>query len=263
MIAAVPAGTIRVFEHRLLEYKRIWRGTVFNSFLTPVLFLASMGIGLGGYVDSAGSNVLGGVRYIEFLGPGLLAATAMQVGTFEATFPILGGFIWHRIFHAMHATPIEPRDIAVGSIAWIGFRLILVCSVFTGVLVAFGAVRSPLIVLAIPVAVLTGLSFATFVAAFSATQRQMTKFNYIFRFLIQPLFLFSGTFFPIEQLPAFLQPIAWLTPVFHGVALARGLALGTAFDAPAIFAVHAIVLVAFVGVGLWLNVKAVQRRLVD
>ena len=260
---SVPAGTIRVFEHRFLEYARIWRGTVFNSFLTPVLFLASMGIGLGGYVDASGSSALGGVRYIEFLGPGLLAATAMQVGTFEATFPILGGFIWHRIFHAMHATPIEPRDIAFGSIAWIGFRLLLVTSVFTVVLVLFGAVRSPLIVLAIPVALLTGLSFATFVAAFSATQRQMTKFNYIFRFLIQPLFLFSGTFFPVEQLPAWMQPIAWLTPVFHGVALARGLALGTAFDSPAIFAVHAIVLVAFVVVGMWLTVKAVERRLVE
>ena len=263
MLAIVPAGTLRVFEHRFLEYTRIWKGTVFNSFLTPVLFLASMGLGLGSYVDSSGSNALGGIRYIEFLGPGLLAATAMQVGTFEATFPILGGFIWHRIFHAMHATPIQPRDIALGSIAWIGFRLLLVTTVFTAVLVLFGAVRSPLIVLAIPVALLTGLSFATFVAAFTATQRQMTKFNYIFRFLIQPLFLFSGTFFPVEQLPAWMQPIAWLTPIYHGVALSRGLALGTAFENPAIFVVHALVLVAFVAVGTWLTIRNTERRLVD
>ena len=262
MIAINPAGTLRVFEHRLLEYKRVWRGTLFNSFLTPVLFLASMGIGLGGYVDASGSNVLGGVRYIEFLGPGLLAATAMQAGTFEATFPILAGFIWDRMFHAMYATPISPRDMAIGCIAWIAFRLTLITTVFTAVLVAFGAVRSPLIVLAIPVSILTGLSFSTFVAAFSATQRQMTKFNYIFRFLIQPLFLFSGTFFPIEQLPAFLQPVAWLTPIYHGVALARGLALGTAFENPAIFVVHAVVLVAFVVVGMWLVIRLFERRLV-
>ena len=262
MLAVVPAGTLRVFEHRLLEYKRIWRGTLFNSFLTPVLFLASMGLGLGGYVDSAGSNVLGGLRYIEFLGPGLLAATAMQVGTFEATFPILGGFIWDRMFHAMHATPISPRDVAFGSIAWIAFRLTLVTTVFAFVLVLFGGVRSVLIVLAIPVAVLTGLAFATFVAAFSATQRVMTRFNYIFRFLIQPLFLFSGTFFPVEQLPVWLQPVAWLTPVFHGVALARGLALGTAFENPAIFVVHAVILVGFVLVGMWLVIRLFERRLV-
>jgi len=261
-VAFVPAGTIRVFEHRALEYSRVWRATLFNSFLTPVLFLASMGLGLGTYVDSAGSTVLGGVRYIEFLGPGLLAATAMQVGTFEATFPILGGFIWNRVFHAMHATPISPRDVALGSLGWIAFRLLIVTTVFTVVLVGFGAVRSPLIVLAIPVGLLTGLAFATFVAAFSATQRVMTKFNYIFRFVIQPLFLFSGTFFPIEQLPGFLQPVAWLTPVFHGVALARGLALGTAFESPALFVIHAVVLVGFVLVGTWLAVRAVERRLV-
>ncbi len=252
----------RVFEHRALQYRRVWRGTVFNSFLTPVLFLASMGLGLGGYVDSAGSDVLGGVRYIEFLGPGLLAATAMQVGTFEATFPILGGFVWNRVFHAMHATPIDPRGIALGSLAWIGSRVLVVTAIFTVVLVLFGAARSPLIVLAVPVALLTGLAFAGFVAAFSATQRQMTKFNYIFRFGIQPLFLFSGTFFPIEQLPGVLQPLAWLTPVYHGVALARGLALGTALEAPLMALVHAAVLVAFVALGTWLTVRAVERRLV-
>lgn len=257
-----PTGAIRVFEHRALQYSRIWRGTLFNSFLTPVLFLASMGLGLGGFVDSSGSSILGGVRYIEFLGPGLLAATAMQVGSFEATFPILGGFVWNRIFHAMHATPIRPRDVALGSLAWIAFRLVIVTSVFTLVLVAFGAVRSPLIVLAIPVAILTGMAFASFIAAFSATQRQMTKFNYIFRFGIQPLFLFSGAFFPVEQLPIFLQPVAWVTPVYHGVALARGLALGTALDAPLLFVVHAAVLVAYVAVGTWLTVRLVERRLV-
>jgi lipooligosaccharide transport system permease protein len=113
------------------------------------------------------------------------------------------------------------------------------------------------------VSVLTGLAFATFVAAFSATQRVMTKFNYIFRFLIQPLFLFSGTFFPVEQLPGWLQPVAWLTPVFHGVALARGLALGTAFENPAIFVVHAAILGAFVVVGMWLVIRLFERRLVD
>ena len=252
----------RVFEHRALQYRRVWRGTVFNSFLTPVMFLASMGLGLGSYVDSSGSAMLGGVRYIEFLGPGLLAATAMQIGTFEATFPILGGFVWNRVFHAMHATPIDPRGIALGSLAWIGSRVLIVTGIFLVVLVMFGAARSPLIVLALPVALLTGMAFAGFIAAFSATQRQMTKFNYIFRFGIQPLFLFSGTFFPIEQLPAVIQPIAWLTPTYHGVALARSLALGTALDDPIAALVHAVVLAGFVVLGAWLTVIAVRRRLV-
>jgi lipooligosaccharide transport system permease protein len=261
-VSFATAGTLRVYEHRALQYRRVWRGTIFNSFLTPVLFLASMGLGLGGYVDSAGSSLLGGVRYLEFLGPGLLAATAMQVGAMESTFPILGGFIWNRIFHSMHATPIQPRDIAFGNLAWIATRLLIVTSVFTLMLVLFGAARSPLIVLAVPVAILTGLAFASFIAAFSATQRQMTKFNYIFRFGIQPLFLFSGAFFPIEQLPGFIQPLAWLTPVYHGVALARGLALGTVADAPLLALLHLGVLVAFVAAGTWLTIRFIARRLV-
>src|SRR2546422_4800524 len=91
----------------------------------------------------------------------------------------------------------------------------------------FGAAASPLIVLGIPAAALTGMAFATPIAAFAATQRTPEKFNAIFRFGITPLFLFSGTFYPVESLPSFIQPLAWITPLYHGVALARGLSLGT------------------------------------
>lgn len=113
----------------------------------------------------------------------------------------------------MYATPLSPRDIALGNLAWMAIRIAMIASVFTLVIVAFGAAHSPLVVLGIPVAVLTGMAFAAPIAAFSATQRNPNRFNVIFRFGITPLFLFSGTFFPIESLPGFLQPIAWLTPV--------------------------------------------------
>jgi lipooligosaccharide transport system permease protein len=252
----------RVFEHRALEYRRNFRGTVVTSFLNPVLFLASMGLGLGGYVDSAGGIGDGSVRYIEFLGPGLLAATAMQVGVFDSTFPIMGGFVWNRIFHAMHATPISPRGIALGSLAWTTARIALVTAVFTLVLALFGAARSPLLVLALPVAILTGMAFAGFVTAYAATLSRMEPFNYIFRFGVQPLFLFSGTFFALDQLPWFLQAVAWLTPVAHGVALARGLALGSAAAEPLVALGHLAVIGAFVVVGAWLTVRAVERRMV-
>lgn len=252
----------RVFEHRALEYRRNFRGTVVTSFLNPVLFLASMGLGLGGYVDAAGGIGDGAVRYIEFLGPGLLAATAMQVGVFDSTFPILGGFVWNRIFHAMHATPITPRGIAIGSLAWTTARIALVATIFTVVLALFGAARSPLLVLALPVSILTGLAFAGFVTAFAATRQRMESFNYIFRFGVQPLFLFSGTFFALEQLPWFLQAVAWLTPIAHGVALARDLALGTAAADPLLALVHLAVILGYVAVGVWLTIRAVERRMV-
>jgi lipooligosaccharide transport system permease protein len=128
--------------------------------------------------------------------------------------------------------------------------------------VLFGAASSPLIVLAVPVAVLTGMAFAGPIAAFSATQRTMEKFNAVFRFGITPLFLFSGTFFPVESLPLFLQPVAWLTPLYHGVALSRGLSLGTAGEESALMVVHLLVLVGFIVVGAWATTRTVERKLV-
>jgi lipooligosaccharide transport system permease protein len=206
--------------------------------------------------------MLGGVPYLAFLAPGLLVATCMQSASFEATFPIIGGLVWNRIFHAMYATPISARDIALGNLLWIAVRLTLIATVFTAVITLFGAAISPLVVLAIPVAVLTGMAFATLIAAFSATQRTPEKFNAVFRFGITPLFLFSGTFFPVESLPTLVQPIAWATPLYHGVELARGLSLGTIGEAPFLALVHLAVLVAFTLVGTRAAIRTIDARLV-
>jgi len=257
-----PSGIARVFEYRLLGYRRTYRSSIFNSFVGPALFLAAMGVGLGTYVDASATAALGGVSYLAFLAPGLLAATAMQSASFEATFPIMGGLVWNRVYHAMYATPIRPKDIALGNLAWIAFRVLLISCVFVLVTALFGAAASPLIVLAIPAAVLTGMAFAGPIAAFSATQRTVEKFNAVFRFGITPLFLFSGTFFPVESLPTFLQVVAWFTPLYHGVALCRGLALGTAAEEPLLMLAHTAILVAFAAVGAWATVRMFERKLV-
>ncbi len=252
----------RVFEHRFLQYRRTFRASIFSSFLTPVLFLAAMGLGLGSYVDTDANPALGGISYLAFLAPGLLASTCMQSAAFEAAFPIMSGLNWTRVFHAMYATPISGRDITLGNIAWIGVRMLLIATIFTIVIILFGAAVSPWIVAAIPVAALTGLAFATPIMAFTATQRTPEKFNAVFRFGITPLFLFSGTFFPVEQLPVPLQVVAWLTPSYHGVALTRDLALGTAGDDPLIEAIHLLVLLAFTVVGTVIAVRLISRKLV-
>ena len=124
----------RVLEHRALQYARTFRASVFTSFLSPVLFLTAMGIGLGTYVDRSGtaSQALGGLTYVQFLAPGLLAATAMQSAAFEATFPIMGGLTWQKTFHAMYATPLSPYAIAFGQIAWIATRATRVGSCIRG-----------------------------------------------------------------------------------------------------------------------------------
>lgn len=261
--APVSTGIWHVFEHRWLQYRRSYRASIFSSFLTPVLFLAAMGLGLGSYVDSSSTGGLGGMSYLAFLAPGLLAATCMQSAAFEAAFPIMAGLEWTRVFHAMHATPIGARDIALGNVAWITARMLLVATVFTIVIVAFGAATSPLIVLAIPAAALTGLAFATPIMAFAATQKTPSKFNAIFRFGITPLFLFSGTFYPVESLPIYLQPLAWITPLWHGVSLARGLSLGTIGADPLMALIHLAVLLGFTAVGTWFAVRTVNANLVQ
>ncbi len=255
------AGALHVFEHRAYAYRRAFRGSLFSSFVNPALFLTAMGLGLGGIVNARSPAAFGGITYIQFLAPGLLAGSAMQQGFFEASFPVMRGLVWNRTFHAMHATPIGAQAVAVGTLAWIAFRLALVSAVFMLVAWVFGAVASPMVVLGIPAAVLTGLAFAGGMGAYMATQRRPDKFSAIFRWLITPLFLFSGTFFPIDSLPAQIRPIAWLSPLWHGVELTRAASLGTLLDDPWAALAHLTVLVALVAVGGWLFIRNVERKL--
>jgi len=265
----MPAGSptwttmTRVLEHRVVQYRRTFRASIFGSFVSPALFLTAMGLGLGGYVSGSTTQSFEGATYLQFLAPGLLGAALMQTAASESMFPILGGLQWNRIYHAMYATPIRPRDIALGNICWIAIRLTLVGTVFALVTLAFGAVRTPLLlVLAVPAAVLTGLAFATPIVAFAATQRRPDMFSNIFRFGITPLFLLSGTFFPIETLPNWLQPLAWLSPLWHGVALTRSLMLGTIGDDPLLALIHLVVLGAIAIAGTFLAFRTFDRRLV-
>lgn len=257
---ATRSPALRIFEHQALVYRRVWRGTVFISFVTPVLFLAAMGLGLGAIVDAAQPGGVQGVSYLAFLAPGLLLATAMQTAAFECTWPVMAGIVWLRTYDAMLATPAAIRDIILGHLAWVTVRLTMIASVFIGVMFAFGAVSSPLAVLAIVPAILTGLAFAAPITAFAATQKNDSGFNVLFRFGITPLFIFSGTFFPISQLPEIIQPLAYLTPLYHGVALARDLALGTLEPVSAAF--HVVVLLAFIVAGYLAAMWTFRRRLV-
>ena len=257
----VLTSTARVLEFDAAVYRRVWRGGLVTTFLSPVLFLASMGFGLGRFVDQAGTAAatLGGVPYAAWLAPGLLAAQAMQTGGFAVTYPIMGRIRWDRIYHGMLATPITIPGIVVGELAWVGLRLAFASTVFLGVMAVFGLVLSPLAILAIPVAVLTGLAFAAPIIAFTATQQNDQGFNAIFRFGLTPLFLFSGTFFPISQLPELIRPLAWLTPLWHGVEVIRGLTLGQVD--PVLAVIHLVILAGFVVVGTLVALVTFRRAL--
>ncbi|CAA9261622.1 MAG: Efflux ABC transporter, permease protein [uncultured Acidimicrobiales bacterium] len=255
-------AALRQAEHELTQYRRVWRSSVFTSTLTPLLFLAAMGLGLGQAIDGnggSGAAALGGVRYLSFLAPGLLAAMAMQLAAGESLWPVQGGFSWHRFFHASAATPLRPFDIFLGWIIWVTARLVISAVLFVAVAASFGVVASPLGVLAVPAAALTGLAFAAPITAFTATQVRETSFPLIMRFGVMPLFLFSGAFFPVSQLPTGLQLLARLTPLWHGVDLCRSLMLGTVDIGSAL--VHLAVLAAFAGAGMAWGASTFTRRL--
>jgi|CXWL01.1.fsa_nt_gi lipooligosaccharide transport system permease protein len=221
-------AAFRIVQRNALVYRRVWRGSLFFNFLQPSLFLVSMGLGLGALVGRGGATFPGGVSFLAFLAPGLLASTCMQTATFESSFPIMGKMTWRRNYDAMCATPVRVIDIVLGELLWIALRLLMVATAFAIVLVAFGVARGLAVIPAVVAAVLTGLAFSAVIIAYAATiTNGSTNFNAMFRFVITPLFLFSGVFFPITRLPWALQLLARFTPLYHGVELVRGLVLHT------------------------------------
>lgn len=250
----------RVFLYWLSAYRRTWMGSAVSSFLAPLLYLGAMGFGLGALVDRGGGGALGAVPYVAFVAPGVLAATAMQTGAGESSYPVMGAVKWQRQYHAMLAAPLGPVDIVLGHAAFVVLRIALACAAFTAVAAVLGALRSPLALLAMPVAVLCGAAHVPAVMAFAAKQENDGNFALLFRFGILPMFLFSGTFFPVEQLPGWLRPLAWLTPLWHGTTAARQLSLGT----PDWLAVagHCAYLLVWVAAGMAVAVRVFTRRLV-
>lgn len=258
---AGPSPIARQYDYWATAYRRTWKGSVISSFLMPLLYLAAMGVGLGSFVDhNAHSNALGGVSYLEFIAPGLLAATAMQTAVGESTYPIMGKIKWNFVFHAMAATPLRIRDIVVGQLAFIAFRVVTTCAVFLAVIAAFGAIQSPLGVLCLPVALLVGLAFAGPVFAVATRLENDSGFATIFRFGVIPMFLFSGAFFPVTQLPDGIEWLAYVTPLWHGVAMARDFSLGVAALWPTLG--HVAYLLLWAGAGTWLAARGLTPRLV-
>lgn len=255
-----PAGGwTTVTEHLLLSYRRIWLGSAISSFLTPLLYLAGMGFGLGLLVDDNSGGV-GGVPYVVFIAPGVLAATAMQVAVGETSFSVIGGIKWNRMFHGMLATPLEAADVVLGHLAYVLIRVTTSVLLFGLVATVLGTVRSPWALLAVPVAVVCGMAFAACTFAYSARLVNDRGLTLLFRFVITPMMLFAGTFFPIDQLPGWLRPVAWVTPLWHAVDACRALSLGTATAGSVLG--HVAYVAVWLVAGYLLAVRALRRRMV-
>ena len=250
----------RYFESRALVYRRTWRGNVVTTFLNPVLYLAAMGLGLGTLVDEgAGREAVEGFAYLTYLAPGLLAATTMQTGAGDGAWPVMAGIKWTKTYEAVLATPLGIRDLVYGHVLWVAARLAFTALVFVVVMALFGAVSIGSGLIAVLPAVLTGLAFTAPVIAYTSTLRDVQGMASLFRFGIVPMFLFSGTFFPVTQLPDWLQPVAYATPLWHGVELTRGVALGIGTTWPPW--INVAYLLAFVVVGTALAVRLLGRRM--
>jgi lipooligosaccharide transport system permease protein len=250
---------LRIVQRNALVYRRVWRGSVFTSFLQPMLFLLAMGLGVGGMVEEGAAGLPGAVPFLHFLAPGLLAAACMQTSASESSWPVAGKMRWQRNYEAMVATPLGVWDLVVGELLWVGARVAVVALAFALVTMAFGAMRPQAVPLVILPGVLLGLAFSTPILAYAATLPSNGNFNVLFRFVITPLFLFSGVFVPVTNLPAALQVLAWATPLSHGVELVRGAALGT-LSSP-MWMLHVGYLMVMTVVGLVLAERTFRRRL--
>lgn len=256
---ATTGGWRAVTAHLLTQYRRIWLGSAISSFLTPLLYLAGMGYGLGLLVDRA-SGGIDGVGYLTFIAPGVLAATALQVGAGESTFPVMAAMKWVPIYFGMLASPLGVRDLVRGHQAFVLIRVSMTTTVFLGVAAALGTVRSWWGLLAAPVAVLGGMAFATCTYAYAARLQNDQGLTMLLRFVVTPMTLFAGTYFPIEQLPGWLQPVAWATPLWHAVDACRALTLGTATAGQVLG--HVAYLLLWLVAGVVVSERVLRRRLV-
>lgn len=254
------ALALRPLEFFFAQYRRVWRGTVVSSIVTPVVYLLALGVGLGKFVRTDLYFNGHPYDYLEIVAPALLATTAMQIGAFESSWPVLSAIKWSRQYHAMLAAPLRVRDLVAGHQTFIAFRIFVTVSVYLAAITAFGAVLSPLAILAIPVATLTGIAFAAPIAAWGAYTETDSSFVAIFRFGVLPLFLFSGSFFPVSSMPLFFQALAYATPLSHGIDLCRQLTLGQVVASTAL--ADLAFLVAWTVASLTLAVISYRRRLV-
>jgi len=250
----VSALVVRALERELLVYVRTWRGYAFSSFVQPLLFLSAMGIGLGGLVERGAE----GLEYLAFVAPGLLVASALMTAGAEALWPVMGGVKWMGQFNSMVTTAMTPGDVYGGLVLAAAVRALIASVAFLVVAAGLGGAPSWWPPLAVVPAVLLAATTTAILAAFSVTQQSDQHFSLVMRLGIIPLFLFSGTFFPVSQLPDALQPVVWASPLWHAVEPARDLTTGTVDVSTAL---HLVVLLALTAVALPFGVRNFARRL--
>jgi lipooligosaccharide transport system permease protein len=252
-------GAWYVAEHKIRQM-RAYLGTALATALgTPFLYLFAFGVGLATLITDNVSAVPG-VSYLQFVAPALLASAAVLVATEEYTFGVLLGLKWNLTFIAMNATPITARQIVDGLMIFVWFRMLITTVIYYVAMVVFGAVDAVGSVGAIVAGLLAGFAFSP-IAAYAATiEEDRGQFAIVQRTIILPLTLFSGTMFPLTQLPVFLQWIGWLSPLWHASELGRQFVYGPT-EPIWLSVIHVVTLIALGVLGWQLCVRIVGRRL--
>lgn len=241
---------LRLVERNIFVYRRTWYVLAAGLF-EPVLYLLSIGLGVGALVDPVAVGSGREVPYEVFVAPGMLAVSAMNGVVFDTTFNFFVKYKYSKTFDAVLATPLEVADVAVGESAWALLRSTVYATAFLLTMVALGLVQSWWAVLAVPAAVLIGFAFAGTGIAATTWMRSFVDFDYVI-LVVVPLFLFSATFFPLDRYPQALGWAVKVTPLYQGVALERALVLG---DVGWGLLLHAGYLVVMGTVGVWVATR--------
>lgn len=251
-----------VAEYRLRNMSKWFGAIVAFGLGNPVLYLLSVGIGIGALVDStSGADNPIGVPYLTFLAPALLATAAIQAAMDETTFPTMQGFIWDKSFFSMIATQLMARDIVGGILIASSIRCIFNTIIYAGVLVLFGAIPLASVPVLVFAAIFAGISFAAVMLAVTSFVKQDDGFYAIVgRFVLTPMFMFSGTFYPLESLPIYLQWVGWISPVWHATNLGRNLSYGLEVE-PWLLAVHVTFMGALLAVAMIIATRKFASRL--
>jgi lipooligosaccharide transport system permease protein len=250
---------LHVFEYWFLRYRRTWRGTIVMSVANPLLFLLGVGAGLGHLVDRHAPAQMSGVSYAAFFAPGLLAAAAMQTAFLESAYPVVRAASPAGAYQDTVNTPLAPEQVMTGHLLFVAFRVLTSSAAFVVVMAAFGLVSGPRGLAVLLAATVTGLAFAAPAAAWAVGVRVPRKAATAYRMIIMPMYMFSGSFFALSQLPGPLRILVEALPLAQGVELCRSLALGTAGAGPT--AAHAAYLCALAALGFALARPAYRRRL--
>ena len=255
-------GALYVTEARLRAMlKWIWL-IISLAIANPVLYLVSIGLGVGSYIDkNTGGMGVDGVSYITFLAPALLATAAIQGAIDESVYPTLEGFKWNKTFFSMNATPLSGNHIAMGVFFNSLVRVVFTAVVYWFVMLAFGVLESPRSWLAIFTAVMAGAAFGAIMQALAGLlENENIFFTVLNRFVIMPLFLFSGTFYPLTNMPIYLQWIGWISPLWHATELGRWLTYDHEISSQMLY-VHFVFLNTLLLIGVIASRRIFTRRL--